>query len=197
MPAFWSFRLVWLRFRKSACSGAESLMSVVGSLMTGRWVENLKFILILISPYCQDRSDALSLTCSASIETVLAPTLGGAMVVAGRPQEPLRSQDDACAMHLLSSLMRRLIIVWLLVAAVTPCGGPGASCGSGRMAWAGALCSENDTNRALAPLLSQRGNAGMLVVQPGLPALPQSQMLYRRITHVGLPGSQANRGKRV
>jgi hypothetical protein len=92
MAAFWSFRLVWLRFRKSACSGVESLMSVAGSLMTGRWFENLKFILILISPYYQARSDKLSLTCSASIETVRAPTLGGAMVVAGRPQEPLRAR---------------------------------------------------------------------------------------------------------
>ena len=85
MPAFWSFRLVSLCFRKSACSGVESLMSVVGSLMTGRWFGNLKFLLSLISPYCQDRSDALSLTCSASIETVLAPTWG---------EEPWWSRGD-------------------------------------------------------------------------------------------------------
>jgi hypothetical protein len=85
-PAFWSFRLVCLRFRKSACSGVESLMSVTGSLMTGRWFGNLKFLSIWISPYCQDRSDALSLTRSASVETVLSATPGrGAVVAAGRP----------------------------------------------------------------------------------------------------------------
>ena len=82
-----------------------------GSLMTGRWFGNLKFLLILISPYCQDRSDALSLTCSASIETVLAPTWG---------EEPWWSRGDRRShcearkmrvpMHLLSWLMRRLII---------------------------------------------------------------------------------------
>ena len=133
--------------------------------------------------------------------------IGGAMVVAGRPQEPLRSQEDARAMHLLSWLMRRLIIDHSRAAGrdrsppVEAPARPAAQAG-----WRGPVrsCSENDTNRALAPLLSQRGNAGMLVVQAGLPALPQSECSIRRITHPSsciasepkLANSMGNRQKR-
>jgi hypothetical protein len=110
----------------------------VGSLMTGSWFGNLKFLLILISPYCQARSDKLSLTCLASIETVLAPTLGEPWWSRGDRRshcEPGRCACHAPAFAADGKVEHRR----LLVAAVAPCGGPSASCGSGRMAWAGAL----------------------------------------------------------
>jgi hypothetical protein len=73
MPAFWSFGLVSLRLRKSECSIVESLMLgyLARRLKLKRWVVNMKFFINRISLYFQDRSDALSLTGSATAVTCL------------------------------------------------------------------------------------------------------------------------------
>jgi hypothetical protein len=73
MSAFWSFRPVLLPFRKSAMLHRCSLMwgYLARRLKPKHWVVNMKFVTNLISPYCQDWSDALSLTRSATAVTCL------------------------------------------------------------------------------------------------------------------------------
>jgi hypothetical protein len=53
----------------------ESLMLgyLARRLKPKRWVVNMKFVINWISPYCQDRSDALSLTRSATAVTGMLP----------------------------------------------------------------------------------------------------------------------------
>jgi hypothetical protein len=84
-------------------------------------------------------------------------------------------------MRLTSPVMRTLIIHGLLVAPVIP---------ARSVHRAGRLGPVRPRSRDrhgpdISPAPFAEGHARILVVQFGLPALPQIRMLFRRITHVG------------
>jgi hypothetical protein len=105
------------------------------------------------------------------------------VVAAGRSQEPLPSQER-CACH--APALAACANADHPRAAGRACSHRGHQC-PWRVRRSGPvrLRSRIDAGWRSAPLLPSTGHARILVVQAGLPALPQIRMLHRRITHVG------------
>jgi hypothetical protein len=122
------------------------------------------------------------------------------VVTAGRSRSHRQARKDARAMHLLSPLMRTLLVLGLLVAPVATVAAMlrrvrhSGTDGLGMVRLRSRPDAAGEQRRSFRlPLMS---HARILVVQAGPPALRKSECFLVE-SLMWLPGSQANSGMRV